>query len=92
MNKIELLCIRDFEKSFIVSFKKGEAYIGIVETDYEYKEDFFVVYPHGVSIPNNDYNYQVFNYKYMPGLPCVEEYFITRHELREQQIKSVIDD
>jgi hypothetical protein len=91
--KVELFCIKDFQKSDIVSYKEGETYIGVIENDNEFKEDFWIVYPHDVPIPNHDYNYQIFNYKsIMTGLPCIEEYFITRHELREEQIKSVIDD
>ena len=91
MSRIELLCIKDFQKSDIVRFKEGETYIGVLDKDYEYKDEFFIVYPHGVPMPNRDY-YQIFNYKDMPGLPCIEEYFITRHELREEQIKSILDD
>lgn len=92
MSRIELLCIKDFQKSDILSFKEGEIYMGVIEKDYEYEKLIFVVYPHDVAIPNNDYNYQIFNYKSMPGMPYIEEYFITRHELREEQIKSVLDD
>lgn len=96
MSKVELFCIKDFQKSDIVRFKEGETYIGVVEKDIEYQEKFFIVYPHNVSIPNNDFNYQIFNYKnimlVLTGMPCIEEYFITRHELREEQIKSVLDD
>ena len=91
MDKIELVCIKSFHKCDIVNFQEGNIYIGIIDIDLEDGVKFFVVYPHNVDVPNGSFYYQIFNFEKGFGIPCIADYFLTKGELREQQIKTVID-